>query len=241
MIRKHFHDVVFDGKPLSELGVHVSGTVVFNSPEKEYESVRVPGKHGDLLIDTGTFKNINVKYPAFIMDDFKLNFSKMFNFMMSRDGYCRLEDSYHPDEYRKAIYKGPIEPEIVMLQAGTFDLEFNCKPERYLKIGDIPKTLTATGTIVNPTYFNSFPLLRIYGNGTLTLPTGYVTISGNTYAYLDLDCTTLDAFYSGNNLNSKITIYENSKKGLTLKPDDNVFTFGSGITQVIVWPRWWKI
>lgn len=245
MIRKHFNDVVFDGKPLSDFGVHVSGDGVFTSPEKEYETIKVPGRHGDLLIDTGRFTNASVKYSAFIFDNFKENARALRSFLTTRIGYCRLEDSYHPDEYRMAYYKKAFEPEVVLLQAGTFDLEFECKPQRWLKSGEgwAINNITETSPIYNPTYCDALPLIRIYGNGTVTIGTGgSITVTGNNNNYLVVDCETMDAYYNYTNKNDKVSYnFVNRNSGIVIPAGEQVITIGSGITRVDISPRWYVI
>ena len=42
----------------------------------------------------------------------------------------------HPDTYRMAIFKGPISPHMFPHGAnGMFELIFDCKPQRFFKIG----------------------------------------------------------------------------------------------------------
>lgn len=244
MIRKHFHDVKFDEKLLSDFGVHVSGEGTFTAPEKEFETVKVPGRSGDLHISSGRFANISVKYPAFIFDDFSHAFAELRNFVLSRNGYCRLEDTYHPDEYRMAIFKGPMSPTVTLLQAGTFDLEFQCKPQRYLKSGENPQTFTANGvSIYNPTSFESFPVIRIYGNGTLGVGDNTIVVkSGHGQSYIDVDCDLMDAYCDATNCNAYTSFTTPSGKSrITLTPGTNGLSLGSGISKIMIWPRWWML
>lgn len=242
MIRKHFHDLSFDGKLLSDFGVHISGEGTFNAPEKQYETVEVPGRSGDLHISKGKFANITVKYPAFIFDDFDNNLSLLKNYMLSKDGYKRLEDTYHSEEYRMAMYKGPLSPTVTLLQAGTFDLEFQCKPQRFLKNGEQPVTFTTSGSSVfNLTSFESFPMIRIYGTGSVGLGDNTITIrSGHGQSYIDIDCELMDAFHDATNCNPYVTFYTpTGNNRITLKPGSNGVSFENGISKVMIWPRWW--
>ena len=56
---------------------------------------------------------------------------------------------------------------------GRTTIEFNCKPQRFLNIGDTAQTIsTSGGTITNPTAFNAKPLITVYGSGAATLQVG---------------------------------------------------------------------
>lgn len=246
MIRPHFHDIKFDGIPLSDFGVHISGEGTFKSADKEYETVKVPGMHGDLLIDTGRFNNVTIKYPAFIFDDFSENASNFCNFMLSRKGYCRFESTYQPDEYRLGMYKGPYDPEVILLSAGNFDIEFDMKPQRYLKLGEQVKEFTSNDKIYNPTYFDSNPLIRIYVNGTGTHQVGiganFITVKGLSYPYIDVDCWSLDATYNGNNCNDKVEFtIPYGRDRVDLVPGENGIMIPSTVSKIEITPRWWKV
>ena len=196
MVERHFHDIFFNGKSLADFGVHVSGDGVFNSPEKDFETVEVPGRNGDLHIFNERFKNVDLTYKAFIVGDnypsnygdsfyddarsdkaidFRARMRSLRAWLMYPNGYVRLEDTYHPDEYRKALFKGPLETEAVYLQAGEFDLTFNCMPQRFLKSGEFSSVYTSNTTLFNPTLFESKPFVRVYGKGDLSI--GDTTVS----------------------------------------------------------------
>lgn len=244
MIRKHFHDVFFDGKSLADFGVHVSGDSVFTAPERVYNTVEVPGRNGSLHIDEGRFKSITLKYPAFIADEerFSYDMQAFRNFMLSRVGEKRLEDTYHPEEFRLALYKGPLDFEAILLQGANFDIEFECTGERFLKDGEISKEFTAAGTIINPTYFPSKPLIRVYGKGTLGIGSNTIIISQHPYSYIDIDCKLMDAYYDATNCNQYVSLNVPAGKSyVELISGSNGVSLGNGISRVVIWPKWWMV
>ena len=173
MIERHFHDLIVDGKSLADFGVHVSGTGVFNSPERDYEVVEVPGRSGDLLFSKNRYKNYELTYPAFVLYHFREKIAELRAFLLSRKGYVRIEDTYHPDEFRLGYFQGPLEFDPILLTGSEFEIKFNVKPQRFLKYGETVQTfappavdLTRTFTINNPTYFESKPLIKIYRTTT---------------------------------------------------------------------------
>lgn len=232
--------IVFDGAPLTDFGVYVSGEGTFLSPERDYDITEIPGKNGDLYFDRGRFKNVEVKYPSFILEHLRKNMSGLRSYMLKKHGYLRLEDTYHPEEYRLAVFKGPIEPDdVIWLQAGKFDLTFDCKPQRWLKVGEQPIELTSTTNIYNPTDFDAKPLLRVYGKGALGVGSNTLTIAQHSNAYIDIDCDLMDCYCGTTNCNSLITL--SSGNFPVLEPGAHGISLGTGITKVIVWPRWWKV
>lgn len=134
-------NLIFDGIDAQASGVLISGEGTFDSPERVYEMVEVPGRNGAVAIDQGRFGNIEVTYPAAIWADtqaaFRTKLAAFRSQMASRIGYKRLEDTYHPDEYRLGIFRGAVEVEPDGYNtAGAFELIFDCKPQRFLKSGE---------------------------------------------------------------------------------------------------------
>ena len=133
------HSLIFGGVNSADFNVYISGGGTFSAPERSVERVSVPGRNGDLIIDNGKWNNISVTYPAFIPSGFEQNIEGFRAAMCRKTGYQRLEDTYHPDEYRLGMLSSGIDPSTkYMNQSASMDLTFNCKPQRFLKIGDDP-------------------------------------------------------------------------------------------------------
>lgn len=225
----------YAGKASTEFGVYISGAGTFAAPEREVEVVTIPGKNGDLLYDNKRYRNTEISYRCGIVKDFESNFKAFRNWILSRRGYQRLTDSYHPNEFYQAYVLAELNPELTAdLKAGEFTMTFSRKPERYLIDGEIPKDMTASGTIYNPTLFASAPLIRVNGTGTLMVNDTLITITGDQM-YTDIDCEIQDAFYGDLNLNSRVTVdgFEFPK----LEPGENTITL-NGVT-IQITPRWY--
>ena len=76
------------------------------------------------------------------------------------------------------MYAGPFDPEVsAKNDVGKFDIVFNCKPQRFLTSGSTKTTLTANGTITNPTRFAARPLLEVNGYGAIDINGETVSIN----------------------------------------------------------------
>lgn len=178
-----FKKLYFDGQSSGDYGVYISGAGTFNAPVRDIEMVSIPGRNGALALDKGRFENIEVTYKAglFGVDeaDFADAISDFRNFLCSRSGYVRLEDDYNPNEYRMAVYKNGLNVDLATLEAGEFDITFDCKPQRWLKSGETAVTVTSGDTLTNPTLFESSPLLEIDGTGDIEFNGYTVSIESN--------------------------------------------------------------
>lgn len=128
---------ILNGVDSRDFGVYISGQGTYSAPQKAYTFYNVPGRNGAILGNENRLENINVSYEAFIYADFDNNIANFRTFLLSLNGYQKLSDSYHPDEYRYAVYQGPFEPKVTKVNdAGSFVITFSCKPQRYLTSGD---------------------------------------------------------------------------------------------------------
>lgn len=230
--------LTFAGKSTNDFGIWISGEATYGAPERNVQTQEVPGRNGDLLFDMGNFKNIDVKYPAAIKEDMPNKFSDFINFAAAQIGYQRLEDTYHPYEYRMArfISKMSVETAGYMNRSGQFTLEFDCKPQRFLKSGEEAIEFTGSGMLYNRTQFESKPLLRVYGTGAGTVSIGSETITISAISsYVDIDCEIMDAYKGEVNCNANVSFTDD----IVLKAGENNIAKTGNITKVVITPRWW--
>ncbi|WP_407385051.1 hypothetical protein [Ruminococcus sp.] len=180
--------LTYDGVDSSDFGVFISGEGVFDAPARRGEMISIPGRNGSLFMDEGVFENITVEYPAFIgtgyEELFRTKLGDLRSALSSRGNYKRLTDTYHPDEFRLGVFREGLEvdPQHIT-RAGGFTMKFDCKPQRFLISGEDPVIFTANGSITNPTLFESSPLIKVTGNGTVAIGENgkyRFIISGNT-------------------------------------------------------------
>ena len=164
--------LIFGGVNSASYGIYITGSGVYNAPERAVERVTVPGRNGLLMIDQGRYENISVEYPAFAFGksrkEFREKIQAFRNAIASQTGYQRLEDSYHPDEYRMGLYAEGLDVDVGAYGgSGKFTLKFNCKPQRFLRDGEHSVAKANGEKIINPTEHSSEPLLVVNGYGDI--------------------------------------------------------------------------
>lgn len=231
----------YAGRSSRDFGILVDAVEgIWNSPERDYESVEIPGRSGELTIDNGRWKNVQGSYKCGVGVRFQSNYESFRAFISAQIGYKRLEDSWHPDEYRKARVSGSLSPELIRNGvAGEFELKLDAMPQRYLKSGEVSRSLsTGSNTLQNPTLYAAAPLMAVSGSGTLQIGGKSVQVLSHS-GVMVIDFETGDAYASTGHVN-----YNQYLKFLSgvpeLAPGTNYITIPSGMTASIT-PRWWTL
>lgn len=253
---------IFDGVDSRTFGAYVYDVETDSSPVNDYSAVTIPGRSGDFLLNNRRFPNVEHTYYVLFPTNFETNYSNLRAYLLSRNGYSRLEDSIHPTEFYQAYVNTPIRPEITRDRGmGKAKITFNRKPQRWLKSGENAIALAlnlSNQTVTNPTRFSSYPLLyfhfgtspklNIKVNDTTIVKTNNAT-AANQYVYIDLE--TLQCYgrssatsgtfaYYNQYINYDISDYA---KAFILSPGQNTVKLNDidGITSASIIPRWYTI
>lgn len=239
--------IIFNNRSSSDLGLEVETYPTYTFPEKEYDVIHVPGRNGDLLIDTNTYSNTTRQYKvsaAALSTPFYQKVNDVVEWLHSASGYARLEDSYEPNYFRMACYRESNNIENIFNQAGRGTITFDCKPQRFLKSGETAVTFNSSGVITNPTVFPSYPTIKVYSSnskfGTVTVG-GYsfVLKQANGSTSIEVNSEIQDVYDGYRNMNAYIVL--NGGEFPKLMPGGNTISFTSNITKVEVIPKWWTI
>lgn len=236
--------IVWDGRSSADLKVIVASTPAYSFPERKMEVISVPGRNGDIIITQDAYNNCTVTYDLAIVGLEKtLNESvrAVMEWLMMPKGYARLEDSYYHDVFRLAYYCKSMDIENRFMTLGRAKVEFNCKPQRFLRSGE-RSILAYNGVLLaNPSIYTAKPLIAVKGTGEAVLTVGASVLSIDEIGTeIDIDCESQSAYYGTTNKNSHITLtsgnFPELKEGKT-----QISWTGSGVTEVRIIPRWWII
>ena len=240
---------VFNGKASTDFRLICSGGGTYGAPKRVYDTVHIPGRNGSLLIDKGYYDDTDVTYNSvgFIPEewypfDMDQRLAAVREWLFGSIGYKRLEDTWHPDEYRMGYISQSFSPSMLdSLEAGKVDIKFNCKPQRYLKYGEIPVVIKQGFTLFNPTSFIALPIIMIEGSGTVTIQNEDGTFSITVESDATVDCDMMNVYHGTENLNSKSTFSLPSGLDKMYLGKKNVISYSDSITKLSIIPRWWRL
>lgn len=216
-VDSRYKGFIFAGENCRNYGVYVTDVKVFGAPTRDVEMVTIPGRNGDFVLDKGHFNNIEVVYTcamgAGTESDFVSAISDFRNVLASKKGYQTLTDEINTGESRQAEFKDGLDVPTLNKKTGTFEVKFNCKPQRWLDTGKTAVSVANNGTITNPTKFDASPIIEFKGytgtNGIVigsndpirvnNAPYGLVLLSNavTQSAAKGLSTTNLDLMYTG--------------------------------------------
>ena len=245
-----FKGLTFAGVSSLTYGIYITGEGVYNAPERDVETITVPGRNGAILMDGGRFNNISITYAAGCFADTQAAFAESIaafrNAICSKIGYQRLTDDYNSDEYRMAAYVSGLSVDpVAMSRAGEFEITFDAMPQRWLTSGETKQSwTTTTKTLTNPTQFDAKPLIEVTGHGVLTIGSQSITINGTSSTQvIHIDCDTMEAWeMSGSAMVPRNDYIQNAGDDFpVLAPGANSIRRGTGISKVAMTPRWWRV
>ena len=265
--------IIFNGISSKDLNIVIQTSPEYTYPQKDYETIHIQGRTGDLQIDLKSYQNVERSYYIAQIfrpnTNFVHNVEKIVSWLHSASGYARLEDSYDPDVFRLASYKESGSLANLLDEATSAQIRFDCKPQRYLKIGEIASTVTGSiseGTMTalwvnlpNPTDQIAKPLIQMTSNYNFQIqvinseeqPAASATPEQRVIVAGAVDDVTLDAdledCYKGTTSYNNIITVEGGF--LELKPGNNWVriipyatpTVQSPTATISIKPRWWKL
>lgn len=231
--------IVYNGKSLTDFACHVDELDSLVRPDWDTTKIEIPGRNGDLTLSNGRFKNVTLSYDCMIAKDFLSNYASLLAFLKQDANYHKLETDSEKDTFRMATVADISDPKIgAWFQRGTFTLKFDCKPQRFLKSGNDSFEIKNGSSFFNQYLFPTFPILRVYGWGTIKINNYQLLLNKDTTTpYIDIDCDLKDAYYGSLNRNSFLEI----TSWPMLDPGNNVVELGDNIEKVEITPRWWTI
>lgn len=124
----------FNGISSADMGLYVEKFPPRPFPSRKAETFDIPGRSGDLIIDTNAVTNTVQEYEVFIKGGsagFQSRAAQVAAWLLGVKGYAELIDEYDPAIYREARFIGGISFVNALNRFGRATLTFSCKPQRY--------------------------------------------------------------------------------------------------------------
>lgn len=220
-------------------GIELQAPLSISSAYPKVEKQIIPGRNGTLIDHDGTFENRTITARCYLLDmALGSRIDDINAWLFGQGGYHRFEDTQDEKHFMLARASRGIDKYAKMGRINSFYLEFDAKPQRFLKLGEKAIDVTTSKSIYNPTAFPALPLIEIVGSGDIT-----VEIFGSKLSIYGLDgvitydADTDEAYRGASNLNGKIRTTDT----LTIPSGRNAVTVTGNVSSIKITPRWWEI
>ena len=198
----------YDGISAASMGITLREPLMVGGAIPRVERISIPGRNGDVLYHDGSFENRPATASCFALKPRNVmqDVTRVNNWLLSSYGYKELVIPEDRDHFFMAAVENGAEISTKLHMLAPFTIEFTCKPERFLLTGKetiVVSWESSEHNILNPTAFESKPLVKIYGNGTVGFSiNGNVTMFRNVEDYVYYDCATHSAWKDGKSCNN---------------------------------------
>jgi predicted phage tail component-like protein len=217
----------FKGIRSDDYGIEVEGFPLMALPVRNVTSIVIPGMDGSLTQSDDTYADMPYPIQCRATDDcpFELISSWL-------NGAGDLITSEEPDKKYKARFDVRSISQDFFVCFKT-DLTFIVNPFKYEAD---PQTieLTASETIYNSGTRKAYPIITVYGEGTLTIGDYELTIvATGGEDYVTINSEIQECYYGTTNRNNKVT-----GEFPEIETGECAITIGAGITLVDIQGNW---
>lgn len=233
-MRATFH-IFYNGESCKDVGLSVISRPTIPVPEREYDTIKVEGRDGELHRDKKTYKDIEIpisfNFVSKTPDVWAQDLRKVKKWLYSgKDNRLILSDD--PEYYYKVKKAVMSDTERKAKRKGKFEIVFTCESYMYRIDGQDEKEI---GEYLYNPYMESQPVYKIYGNGEITLEVNGNQVTAVVTEQLNID-TKLEICYNAANEISNAAL-TGKYEGLYLQEGDNNFKYTEGFSVVLV-PNW---
>lgn len=233
-MRATFH-IFYNSESCKDVGLSVISRPTIPVPEREYDTIKVEGRDGELHRDKKTYKDIEIpisfNFVSKTPDVWAQDLRKVKKWLYSgKDNRLILSDD--PEYYYKVKKAVMSDTERTAKRKGKFEIVFTCESYMYRVDGQDEKEI---GEYLYNPYMESQPVYKIYGNGEITLEVNGNQVTAEVTEQLNID-TKLEICYNAANEISNAAL-TGKYEGLYLQEGDNNFKYTEGFKVVLV-PNW---
>lgn len=230
---------IFKNKRAKSKGIELQESISISAAVPNMTVTTIPGRNGTLIEYDGSYANRTITARCFLLDHaLEKGIDDINSWLLGENGYFRFEDSNDTKHFMLARAVQGLDKNARAGLLNPFTLEFDAKPQRFLKLGEKTVDVTSSKSIYNPTTFPALPLIEVTGSGDVAVTVFGVTL--NIYSLngvITYDAETDTAFNGAQNLNSMVGTTDT----LIIPKGKNDITVTGSVTSLKITPRWWEL
>jgi phage-related protein len=227
-----------DGMDARNMGIHLQKPFELDSAEPDIKKEKVSGRNGDFFFFSGSYKNRTGVASCFALSrDVIDKIDKINYWLLSNVDYRRLELSDDPNHYLMASVVNAASIAQRNRLLNPFEIEFDCKPQRFRKSGERTIRMVNNGILNNPGMISN-PLITVTGKGNIALNvSGKIVEISNLNGKIVIDSEEQEAYNDIEIVNSQIY----TEDFPVLNHGYNSISWDGNVESVEIMPRWWDL
>lgn len=226
---------IYDGKSSKDFNLVITKVKRHDTPERNIETINVPGRDGDLYIDNGSYGARKIEVEGYIKNDVA-TYSRLIDAWLYRK--FKIEKLFFSDEadiYYEGMCINKISFSETFKHFNECKIIFECKPYKKLFDGDNIVNINVNNSkLFNPTDFESDPIVKIYGTGNIDLSINNKVIHlTNIQGFIVIDSELMDCYKEAQLLNNKM-----NGEFPKLDVGINTISWVGTVTKVEITPKW---
>lgn len=223
-----------DKNSFTDYGILITKRPNIPSPKRRISNVVVPGRSSTLRFDEGAYDDITITVECSLKkENLPYSIDEIKGWLLGV-GESNLIFDFQLDRKYVAQVVNAIDFSQAYKIFSKFIIVFNCQPFKY-SVNNTTINLITSGKVTNPGSINSEPIIKVVGNGDITLNIKYQTVKFKGVTnHIILDSIQQNSYnQNGENLNSKVT-----GAFPILDIGENSISWSGNVSKVEVTPNW---
>lgn len=240
-------DFIFNGISAESMGLRIERYPIIRKPRKRLTPVTIPGRNGNLHISDGSYEDVVIRYECWWKNKNSAYSTgrtahEIAEWLYAAPVGARLEDTYDSTVFRTATFQGPLDIENILGRFGRVTLEFQCRPEAWLKSAETAVRFTRSGGFLNnATPFVTKPLIHVVGAISGGLRVGNSTLllifPGTETHEIWIDCEEQEAWEIVDGVEVSSNAYIDGADFIEIQPGRNDVSFPNSFELVEIYTR----
>lgn len=226
---------IFKGQKSTDFGIEISKLPDIIKPERNIQTVTIPGRNNSLYIDENTYNSYSLNFEC-VLNPFAKNKTHIDKIISWLDGFGELIISTEKDKIYNAVIKNSIPFSDTIGLFPKFPIIFEVQPlKKSVNFRNETVEISKKTIINNIGTVDSLPKITIFGSGDVTLKINDEEfLIKNINDYITIDSEFLEVYKDEENQNNK---YNNFDFPIFQK-GKNTIDFVGNVQKIIVEPNW---
>lgn len=234
-----FESIIWGGISSLKLNLLIQDDITYTTPERDVSSYEIAGFDGDIFVDNGRDKGVDMTIPLILYNEKSIPVIKMSHnigdWLRRVNSWGHLIRSDDPDYTYECYHHEQVDYAKQLQFLGKTEITFRSKPYKYHNIGLTEISVVKKATLNNIGNKSSQPKIKIHGKGD-----GNVIVNGKKFLLSSIQNeVTIDSL-------AKMTTEKDKEVSLKakfleypiFKVGSNTIDFDGGITSLDILPRW---